>query len=212
MRNLFNPDSPILRFLATVFDFLLLNVATLLLCIPIVTAGAAVTALYRVVLSYLDRSDESLSVGRLVREWVGCLKTATLPWIIFLAAIIILMMDIRIVGYMPEGVRVLMAAGAILMMNIVLLSGLFFFPLLSRNPGCALRVLLRRSMQRAIGLLPRMVIIAILWLLPGALLIFFPKVFIALSFLWLCGWISICVLASSKLLAPYLGNPAEDIA
>lgn len=212
MRNLFNLESPVMRFLARVFDFAVLNVATLLLCVPLVTAGAAFTALYRVVLSYLDHSNESLAVSRLVREWCSCLKSATLPWIGFLAAMILLLVDIRVIGYMPEVSRIFMVCGAILVMNIVLLTGLFFFPLLSQAPGCRFRKLLRRSAQCAIGLLPRMMIIAFLWLLPGALLIFFPRVFITLTFLWIGGWISICVLISGKLLAPYLQSAPTDEA
>ena len=173
MRNIFNPDSPILRFLSTVFDFALLNVVTLLLSLPLVTAGAAITALYRVVLSWLDHSDESLSVGDLVREWLRCLKTATLPWLAFLAAMVLLLLDLRIIGYMPQSLRVFMACGAILIMNILLLTGLFYFPQLSQSPGHRFRTLLRRALHCSIGLLPRMVVIAVLWLLPGALLLFF---------------------------------------
>lgn len=210
MSKIFNPDSPIFRFLSTVFDFIVLNIVTLILCIPVVTAGAAITALYRVVLAYLSKADEALAVSRLLREWVGCLKSAILPWIAFLAAIVLLLFDLRIIGYMPEAVRVFMAAGAILMINIVLFTGLFFFPLLSQNPGRRFRELLQQSLLRSVGLLPRMVIIVIFWLLPGALLIFFPRVFIILTFLWIAGWISICVLVSGKLIAPYLYIASED--
>ena len=207
MRNIFNLESPIFRFLTSVFDFFLLNVVALLLCLPVVTAGAAITALYRVVLSYLDHSDESLSVGRLLREWVSCLKSATLPWMGFLGAALFLVVDIRVIGYMPETVRGIMAILAILLMNVLLLAGLFYFPLLSQSPGCKFRALLRRSIQLAIGLLPRMVLLAVLWVLPWALLIFLPKIFIALTFLWLGGWLSVCALAGGKLLAPYLIPP-----
>lgn len=207
MHRIFNLDSPILRFLATAFDFFILNVVTLLLCIPVVTAGAAFTALYRVVLSYLDHSNESLSAGRLIREWLNYLKSATLPWIGLLAVFTVLLLDIRIIGYMPDTLRAIMVTGAILVMNVLLLTGLFFFPLLSQASNCKFRKLLHRSVRCSIGLLPRMILIAILWLLPGALLIFFPKVFVTMSFLWIGGWISICVLISGKLLMPYLRSP-----
>lgn len=45
--NLFSYNSPIMRFLERVFDLVVLNLMTLLLCIPLVTAGAAMTALYK---------------------------------------------------------------------------------------------------------------------------------------------------------------------
>ncbi|MEN6563776.1 MAG: DUF624 domain-containing protein [Christensenella sp.] len=45
--NLLSNNSPIIRFLERVFDLVVLNLMTLLLCIPLVTAGAAMTALYK---------------------------------------------------------------------------------------------------------------------------------------------------------------------
>ncbi len=45
--NLLSYNSPVMRFLERVFDILVLNLMTLVLCIPIVTAGAAMTALYK---------------------------------------------------------------------------------------------------------------------------------------------------------------------
>lgn len=44
--NLLSYDSPIIRFFERVFELIVLNLLTLLLCVPLVTAGAAVTALY----------------------------------------------------------------------------------------------------------------------------------------------------------------------
>ncbi len=43
-----NLDSPVLAFLATVADFMILNILFILCCAPAVTAGPAVTALYTV--------------------------------------------------------------------------------------------------------------------------------------------------------------------
>lgn len=208
MHNIFNLDSPILRALATAFDFAMLSIVTLLLCIPVVTAGAAVTALYRVILSYLDHSNESLYLLRLVREWVACLKKSTLPWLGFLAVTAFLLLDIRVIGYMPDVFRSPMAAGAILLLSIVLLTGSFFFPQLARCPEMKFRPLLKRSFRFSLGLLPRCLPLAVAWLIPGAMLLFFPKVFVILTVLWLCGWPSICALLGGKLLLPYLETEA----
>lgn len=45
--NLLSYNSPVMRFLERVFDILVLNLMTLVLCIPLITAGAAMTALYK---------------------------------------------------------------------------------------------------------------------------------------------------------------------
>lgn len=44
--NLLSYNSPIIRFLERVFELIVLNLLTLLLCVPLVTAGGAMTALY----------------------------------------------------------------------------------------------------------------------------------------------------------------------
>ena len=46
----FNIDSPVFQFLGTLADFTLLNLVFLVSCIPVVTIGPAVCALFSVVL------------------------------------------------------------------------------------------------------------------------------------------------------------------
>lgn len=48
MRDFFNSESPIMSFLGRVADLVWLNLLTLICCIPVVTAGAALTALHYV--------------------------------------------------------------------------------------------------------------------------------------------------------------------
>ena len=43
MGKLFNIDSPVMRFLGKVADLMILNLVTLLCCIPVVTIGASLT-------------------------------------------------------------------------------------------------------------------------------------------------------------------------
>ena len=50
--KLFNLDSPVMVFLSKVANLMILNVLTIICCIPIFTAGAAITALYYVCLLY----------------------------------------------------------------------------------------------------------------------------------------------------------------
>lgn len=45
--NLLSYNSPIMRFLERVFDIVVLNLMTLILCVPLISAGGAMTALYK---------------------------------------------------------------------------------------------------------------------------------------------------------------------
>ena len=49
--KLFNLDSPVMVFLSKVANLMILNVLTIICCIPIFTAGAAITALYYVTIN-----------------------------------------------------------------------------------------------------------------------------------------------------------------
>lgn len=59
MRNLFSLDSKLMRALGIIADYAILNVIYILTCVPIITIGAAKTALYRVMFDLLEGNDES---------------------------------------------------------------------------------------------------------------------------------------------------------
>lgn len=58
--NLFSYNSPVMRFLERVFDLVVLNLLTLVLCIPIVTAGSAMTALYKTLFDIRQQKGRTL--------------------------------------------------------------------------------------------------------------------------------------------------------
>ena len=66
MSKFFNPDAPFMQGLGKVADLILLNILTVLLSIPIVTAGAAVTALYD-------------AIWRILRDEGSIYKTSSWP-------------------------------------------------------------------------------------------------------------------------------------
>lgn len=57
MGKFFDIDSPLMQFLNKVADLMLLNLLTLICCIPLITAGAALTAAHYVVLK-MRRNEE----------------------------------------------------------------------------------------------------------------------------------------------------------
>ena len=57
MWNLFNQEHAIGRFLTRVVDLVILNIVYLLFCLPVVTIGAATSALYYVTVHMADKTD-----------------------------------------------------------------------------------------------------------------------------------------------------------
>ena len=60
--SIFEEGSPFQGFLNKVTDLLILNLVTLLLCLPVITAGAALTAMHYVLLK-MGREEEVIRCG-----------------------------------------------------------------------------------------------------------------------------------------------------
>lgn len=58
--NLLSYNSPVMRFLERVFDLIVLNLMTLLLCVPLFTAGAAMTALYKTLFDIREQKGRTI--------------------------------------------------------------------------------------------------------------------------------------------------------
>lgn len=75
MRKLFSYDSPLMQGLSTVADYMLLNIIFILCCVPVVTIGAAKTALYRVMFDMLDERGNNYK--RFFKAFAAEFKTIT---------------------------------------------------------------------------------------------------------------------------------------
>ena len=65
--NIFEEGSPFQRFLNKMADLLILNLIALLMCLPIITAGASLTAMHYVLLKMVrgaEGRDPSLDSGK----------------------------------------------------------------------------------------------------------------------------------------------------
>lgn len=99
----FHENSPINRFLSRVFELALLNVLTLLCSIPILTAGAALTAMHYV-LFHMVQGDEAHLIRSFFKSFRLNFRQATGIWAIELAVIGITLGEIRLLGlFSPDG-------------------------------------------------------------------------------------------------------------
>lgn len=80
----FNPNSPVMRFLDTLWRFVALNFVFLITCIPLVTIGPSVAALMSTLFAYNDKEDIPL-VREYFKRWKREWKYALFSWLIFVA-------------------------------------------------------------------------------------------------------------------------------
>ena len=89
-------DSPLMRFLARIGDLILLNLIFVISCIPVITAGAAISSLYAVAMK-LVRGEEPSVMRDYVKAFKMNFKEATAVWVILVAAAGLLFVDFRFI-------------------------------------------------------------------------------------------------------------------
>ena len=117
MRNFFSLDNPVMRFLDTMADLIILNILFIVCSIPIITLGASATAMCYVTLKMRDREEGSV-FRNFFRAFRQNFVQATLIWIIlaalagFLLADYLLIRDSEGTGY--QVIRILLPLCAVL--------------------------------------------------------------------------------------------------
>lgn len=169
--KLFNLDSPLMNLLTKLANLMILNFLTMLCCIPIVTAGSAITALYYVTIK-MARGDDPYIVKSYFKSFKENLKQSTIIWLIMLAAIIIITMDWRIVlnGGMTGTVGTVMKVMLLIVTLFLLLTGLYIFPVLSRFDN-TVKNTIKNAFLMSILNLPKSILIVILHFLPVVLIL-----------------------------------------
>lgn len=180
MSKLFDLDSPLIRWLNKVADLMWLNMLTLFCCIPIITAGAALTSAHYVALKML-RNEE----GYVTREFFKAFKTnfkqSTLIWLLILLVVAVLGADYYIIKYttidFPQVFQVIIMAAGILFVFMVL----WVFPVQAKFIN-TLPKTIKNAFALSIIQMPRTLLMVIVYVLPYVLLFLslriFPLVFV----------------------------------
>jgi len=163
MRRIFDMDNPFWQALSVVADMMLLNLLTLLCCVPVITVGAAFTAMNAVVIRILRQEENGIlkSYGRAFRE---NLKKGGLFGLILLVAAGLLYFDyLCALAYAP-----VFRYGIAAICVLVLAVSIYTFALLARYENSLGRTM-RNAAMLAVGYFPQtlgmVLFTAVLWLL-----------------------------------------------
>lgn len=131
MRDFLNPENHLMVFLGKLTDLIILNVVTIVVSLPIITAGAALTALHYVTLK-MAKDEEGYILKSYFRSFKENFKQATVIWIIFLGISFLFYLDFTIIKYgnlnLPNAVNGVIYASYMLCCFTVM----YALPLLSR--------------------------------------------------------------------------------
>ena len=182
--KLFDPDSPIMSFLARVADLVILNVLWLLCCLPVVTAGASTTAMYHVVRHLQEESISSVTRD-FFRSFKSDFRQATPVYLLLLIPTAAVVMNAWILSaqssdVVPVYVRAIWMVSA-LMLTFVLS---FVYPVMAYFDDTVWKTL-RTAAVLAVAKLPRTVLISAINLLPIIMLFVSLPFFLRSSIFWL---------------------------
>ncbi len=170
--NIFDEGSPILRFLNRVADLLILNLLALLMCLPVITVGASLTAMHYVLLKMV-RDEEGYIVKSFFRSFKRDFLQATVLWLIFGALWALTISTLTMIVQGSGRFPIWLPAAALFAALILLIVMLYTFAMLSRYDNTIVQTLLN-AFSLAFGSLPRSLEMLAILVVPVILVLRFP--------------------------------------
>lgn len=180
--NIFEEGSPFQRFLNKMADLLILNIITVLMCLPIITAGAALTAMHYVLLKMV-RGEEGYILRSFFRSFKREFRQATVLWILYVALAALMASNLVLVLQGSGRYPIWLPSSIVVVAVLELMFMIYTFAMLSRFDDTIYHTLLN-AVTLTFAELPRSLEMAVITLVP---LIAFFRVSILLPVLVLFG-------------------------
>lgn len=172
MRGLFNFDGPVMSFLNKVADLIWLNVLALICCIPVVTAGASLTALHYMTIKMVKKEEGYIARG-FFKSFKQNFRQATVIWLLVLLAWLIVAGDLFILSRVQLSFSkalsvVIMAVGL-----VFAFTGAYVFPVLARFEN-SIKNTIKNALLMSILNFPKTILMLGIYAVPALILIFVP--------------------------------------
>ena len=131
MGNLFNMDNAFFRFMGKLFDVVALNIVFIIVCIPLMTIGPAISALYYASVKSIRR-DRSYPIKEFFKAFKRDFRQSFIVGLILVLAAVIIYVDIRfVVDYIKNDFTAMRYVYLVIGLVISFIS-VYIFPLISR--------------------------------------------------------------------------------
>lgn len=168
MGKVFDLESPLMTFLTKVADLIILNLVALICSLPIVTIGASWTAMHYVTIRMAKHEDGYIVKG-FFKSFKENFKQATIIWLLMLAVFILIVGDFVIFRYatisIPTFVRIIVMVISVFILCVCM----YIFPVLARFDN-SIKATIKNAFLMSILNLPRTILMAVIYLLPIALI------------------------------------------
>ena len=201
MKNLFSLENPVMQFLSRVGEMMIANVLFLVCSLPIVTGGAALTALNRVMQNIAFGEDTGVAKP-FFQAFRDNFRQATIGWLILLVFLAGMGGNLLLAVSYLTGNALLVCKWVIGALSVWILSvGCWYFQLLARYDN-TVRQHLTNGAILAVVKLPRTLCLAALALLPALIAFVSMQVFFSTLVYWLVLGFGFGGFLSASLLIP----------
>ncbi|MBN1776198.1 MAG: YesL family protein [Clostridiales bacterium] len=179
--SIFGYNSPFGRFMMRLVDVLLLSLLTLVCSLPIVTVGAAFSALYYVLLKMVRDTDNGI-IRTYFKGFRDNFKRGTILWIIMAIVIAVFYMDFYLITNVAMDYSDLVRILLLIIGAFVLMVGIYIFPMQAQFENTVIGTL-KKSFLVCIMNLPRSISLLLIMGCPIVILLLFPETVYFLPFL-----------------------------
>lgn len=180
--HLFDYDGPLMRALIYIGELILLNLLSLLCCLPIVTIGASVTAMYVVTFHNLDGKG-SHACRQFLTAFRANFKQATLEWLVMLLAAVLLYVDFCIITQTDFAGKAAVEIVFVCVLTLFFPTLVFLFPIQAYFENTVPRTL-KNAVALGLAKFPQSILLLLLNGFPLIFLYFNITVFFRLLPFW----------------------------
>lgn len=208
MKKFFNMEGKFFNGMTKLANLLWLNILVVICCIPVITAGAAITAMYSVTMP-MTRDEEGYITRSFFKAFKSNFLQATAMWLIILAGAAVLLLDVHIVGnYLTQFMGVLLIPMCFLSLVLLALY-LYAFPLQAYFAN-TIKGTLGNALRLAVVHLPYTLIFVLLQIMPWVVIAKVSNPGLLIAMCWgIAGIAYICSFAYRGIFHKYEGTQEE---
>ena len=169
MGRIFDMNNKFFSFMSKVADLCILNIICVVCCIPVITAGASITAMYYVTLKMV-RNEEAYIVRSFFKSFKQNFKQATIINLIMLLIGLILYVDLNVSKAMQGGAGQIFPVIFMAFVLIYFILFLYVYPVLARFYN-TIKNTIKNALFMAIRHLPYTVVMVLIAVCPLLLLL-----------------------------------------
>ena len=179
MSRIFNFEGPVFSSLSRLADLFWLNLLFIVCCIPVVTIGAASTAMHYVTLK-MAKDEEGYITKSYFKAFKDNFIQATIIWIIFLVVMLVMFMDLRIANggsvadmFADPMISNIVIVAVGVMVIVVAMTLTYVFPILAQFDN-TVKNTIKNAFLISIRHLPYTIAMIFITFLPVVMIWFFP--------------------------------------